>query len=95
MEETKPTEEKPREIKDFRNMKSNSCWLLHELHEDAEGKLIKEVESLLSTAQVSKIRIAGCHGLNEYQFRHGKKIQIQLKDAKVTYSLTRPQLKDK
>lgn len=69
---------------------AKSLWTLTTKHFDLEKKLVKEEKLLLSTSQISKIRIAHCYGENLYNFRHGKIIELQLNDAFVTYQLTRP-----
>lgn len=72
---------------------AKSLWTLTTKTFDLEKKLVKEENVLLSTSQISKIRIAHCYGENLYNFRHGKIIELQLNDAFITYQLKRPNFK--
>lgn len=89
-QETKPEGET---VKSFLGPRAKVVWTLVTKQEDKDGNFIKEEKSLLSTAQVSKMRIAGASGRAIYDFRHGKAIRLELNDAFITYTLIRPNLK--
>lgn len=82
-EETKPQKEIPKHY-----------WLINQVTTSKEkGEVIDQKSFQLTTNQISKLRIPNATGKNLYDFRHGKPLRLELNDAFVTYTLTRPQIK--
>lgn len=68
----------------------NWPWVLEEVTQrKSDMKIVKHTAIGMTTAQVNKIKISYASGLDHFNFRRGKPLQIEFEDATTTLKLTR------